>query len=162
WTAIADVVPSFPGVAAGVERLTEWAETARSAAERVPRTPETQTAILEKYLGLDSRDVAVRACVVGRDGHPGEDAAADPFAGLTDSCLYVGVGALIDAISTCAASVFSVRSVLYRARRGIDPTVLSVCVGVQQMMDGRRSFVAFTHDPATGAKQTVVAAVYGI
>ncbi len=30
------------------------------------------------------------------------------------------------------------------------------------MMDGERSFVAFTHDPATGARETVVAAVYGI
>jgi len=162
WTAIADVVAPFPGVAAGVERLTEWAETARSAAERVRLAPETQTAILEKYVGLGSCDVAVRACVVGRDGRPGEDDAADPFAGLTESFLYVGAGALIDSISACAASVFSVRSVLYRAQRGIDPSVLSVCVGIQTMMDGRRSFVAFTHDPATGARETVVAAVYGI
>ena len=30
------------------------------------------------------------------------------------------------------------------------------------MIDGERSFVAFTHDPATGARETVVAAVYGI
>jgi pyruvate,water dikinase len=162
WTAIADVVASFPGVGAGVERLTDWAERARRAAERVPLTPELQTAILEKYVGLGSHDVAVRACVVGRDGHPGEDDAADPFAGLTDSYLYVGASALIDSISACTASVFSVKSVLYRAQRGIDPTVLSVCVGIQQMMDGRRSFVAFTHDPATGARETVVAAVYGI
>ena len=121
WTAIADVVPPFPGVDAGVERLTTWAETARSAAERVPLTPETQTAILKKGVGLGLRDVAVRACVVGRDGQLGEDDAADPFAGLTDSYLYVGAGALIDRISACAASVFSVKSVLYRARRGIDP-----------------------------------------
>src|SRR6516165_6847714 len=142
WTAIADVVASFPGVGAGVERLTDWAERARRAAERVPLTPELQTAILEKYVGLGSHDVAVRACVVGRDGHPGEDDAADPFAGLTDSYLYVGAGALIDAVSSCTASLFSVRSVLYRARRGIDPRVLSVCVGIQQMMDGERSFVA--------------------
>jgi phosphohistidine swiveling domain-containing protein len=162
WTAIADVVASFPGVGADVERLTEWAETARSAAARVPLTPEMQIAILEKYVGLGSHDVAVRACVVGQNGHPGEDDAADPFAGLTDSHLYVGADALIDSISACAASVFSVRSVLYRAQRGIDPSILSVCVGIQKMMDGRRSFVAFTHDPATGASETVVAAVYGI
>ncbi len=162
WTAIADVVGTFPGVDAGAERLTSWAELARSAAERVPLTLEMQTEILQKYVGLGSHDVAVRACVVGRDGQPGEDDAADPFAGLTDSYLYVGAGALIDAISACAASVFSVRSVLYRARQGIDPSVLSVCVGIQQMIDGRRSFVAFTHDPATGVRQTVVAAVYGI
>ena len=162
WTAIADVVAPFPGVDAGVERLTTWAETARSAAERVPLTPETQTAILKKTIGLGLRDVAVRACVVGRNGHPGEDDAADPFAGLTDSYLYVGAGALSDRISACAASVFSVKSVLYRAHRGIDPSILGVCVGIQQMIDGRRSFVAFTHDPVTGARGTKVAAVYGI
>ena len=162
WKAIADVVGAFPGIGAGTERLTAWAETARSAAEQVPLTPEVETTILEKYVGLGSPDVAVRACVVGRGGHPGEDDATDPFAGLTDSYLYVGANALIDAVSACAASVFSVRSVLYRAQRGIDPSVLSVCVGIQQMMDGRRSFVAFTHDPATGAREPVVAAVYGI
>jgi rifampicin phosphotransferase len=162
WTTIAGAVGAFPGVGAGTERLTAWAETARSAAEQLPVTPETQAAIVEKYLALGAHDVAVRACVVGRDGHPGEDDAADPFAGLTDSYLYVGAGALIDAVSACAASVFSVRSVLYRAQRGIDPSVLSVCVGIQQMMDGRRSFVAFTHDPATGVRETVIAAVHGI
>ncbi len=162
WTAIADAVAAFPGVGAGVERLTAWAETARLAAERVPLTLEMQTEIWEKYFGLGLRDVAVRACVVGRDGHPGEDDAADPFAGLTDSHLYVGAGALIDGVTTCAASVFSVKSVLYRARRGIDPTALSVCVGIQQMMDGSSSFVAFTHDPVTGTRETLVAAVYGI
>ena len=162
WTAIADVVGTFPGVGAGVERLTTWAEAARSAAERMPLAPEIETEILEKYVGLGSHDVAVRACVVGRDGQPGEDDADDPFAGLTDSYLYVGAGTIIDAVSACAASLFSVRSVLYRAQRGIDSHTLSMCVGIQRMMDGERSFVVFTHDPATGAKETVVAAVYGI
>lgn len=162
WTTIADVVGPFPGIGAGVERLTTWAATSRSAAERVPLTPEMQAAIMDEYVRLGFHDVAVRACVVGRDGQPGEDDAADPFAGLTDSYLYVGAGALIDRISACAASAFSVKSVLYRAQRGIDPSILGVCVGIQQMIDGRRSFVAFTHDPVTGARGTTVAAVYGI
>lgn len=162
WTTVAEVVAPFPGVDASAERLTVWAETARSAAERVSLTTEMQSAILEKCSDLGLHDVAVRACVVGRDGHPGEDDAADPFAGLTDSYLYVGAGALIDRVSACAASVFSVKSVLYRAKRGIDPSILGVCVGIQQMIDGRRSFVAFTHDPVTGARGTTVAAVYGI
>lgn len=162
WTAIADEVGIFPGVSASVEKLTAWAEAARSAAERMRFMPETEIEIRDRYAALGSPDVAVRACVVGRDAQPGEDDAADPFAGLTDSYLYVGADALIDAVSTCTASLFSVRSVLYRARRGIDPRVLNICVGVQQMMDGERSFVAFTRDPATGARETVVAAVYGI
>ena len=107
WTAIADAIDTFPGVGAGVERLAEWADMARGAAERARLTPETQTAILDNYASLGSNEVAVRACVVGRRGQPGEDDAADPFAGLTDTCLYVGADALIDRISACAASLFS-------------------------------------------------------
>lgn len=162
WATIADVVGSFPGVGADVEALTAWAEAARSAAEHVRPVPAVKTEIRDRYTALGSPDVAVRACVVGRNTQPGEDDATDPFAGLTDSYLYVGADALIDAVCTCTASLFSVRSVLYRARRGIDPRVLSICVGIQQMMDGDRSFVAFTRNPSTGAKETVVAAVYGI
>ena len=162
WTAIADVVGAFPGVGAGVEKLTAWSEAARSAAEHMRLLPETETEIRDRYAALGSTDVAVRACVVGRHEQPGEDDATDPFAGLTESHLYVGADALLDAISACIASLFNLRSVLYRTRRGIDPRILSICVGVQQMMDGERSFVAFTHDPATGARGTVVAAVYGI
>lgn len=162
WAAIADVVPPFPGCGAGFGRLTSWADAARSAAERVPLSPETQTAILMKGIELGLRDVAVRACVVGRDGHLGEDDAADAFAGLTDSYLFVSANAVINRIAACAASVFSVESVLYRARRGIDPSGLDVCVGIQQMVDGRSSFVAFTHDPVTGLRGTNIAAVHGI
>lgn len=162
WTAIADAVGDFPGVGASVDTLTAWAKAARSAAEQLPLLPETEAELRDRYAALGSPDVAVRACVVGRHAQPGEDDGKDPFAGLTDSYLYVGADALIDAVSTCTASLFSVRSVLYRAQRGIDPRLLSICVGVQQMVDGRRSFVAFTHNPATGARETVVAAVHGI
>lgn len=162
WTAVADAVGPFPGIGASVEDLTAWADAARGAVEHVRLLPATEAEIRDRYAALGSADVAVRACVVGRHAQPGEDDANDPFAGLTDSYLYVGADALIDAVSSCMASLFSVRSVLYRARRGIDPRGLSICVGIQRMMDGERSFVAFTHDPATGARETVVAAVYGI
>ncbi len=162
WTAIADVAGAFPGVGAGVEELATWAEAARSAAARSPLLPQTEAEIRDRYAALGSPDVAVRACVIGRDDQPGEDDVTDPFAGLTDSYLYVGAESLIDAVRDCAASLFSVRSVLYRAQRGIDPRSLGICVGIQQMIDGERSFIAFTHNPANGARETVVAAVYGI
>ncbi|OBS01361.1 hypothetical protein A9W98_20595 [Mycobacterium gordonae] len=162
WTAIADSVSPFPGLGAGLERLTAWAQAARVAAERMCLTPHLKAEILQRFAGLGAGDVAVRACVVGRDGCPGEDDSTDAFAGLTDSYLYVDADTLIGRISDCAASVFSVRSVLYRSRRGIDARRLSVCVGIQQMAHGRRSFVAFTHDPATGSRGTVVAAVHGM
>jgi rifampicin phosphotransferase len=66
WTAIADVVGTFPGVGASVEKLTAWAEAARSAAEHMRLMPETETEIRDRYGALGSPDVAVRACVVGR------------------------------------------------------------------------------------------------
>ncbi len=162
WTAIADAVRPFPGVDADVKRLTEWAKAASGALQRVPLCPQVQGEILGEFDRLGVQDVAVRACAIGRGGCPGEDDATDAFAGLTESQLYVDADALLHSITVCAASIFSVRSVLYRARRGIDPRLLSVCVGIQRMIDGRRSFVAFTHDPATGARGTVVAAVHGI
>ena len=118
WTAIADVVATYPGVGAGVERLTAWAETARSAAERVPLTPGgVQTAILGIIQGsrLARRRSSRMRSRAGRP--PGRRRCRHLFAGLTDSHLYVSASALIDSISACAASVFSGRSVLYRAQR---------------------------------------------
>ena len=103
---------TFPGVGASAEKLTAWAEAARSAAEHLRLLPETETEIRDRCAALGSPDVAVRACVVGRHAQPGEDDAADPFAGLTDSYLYIGADTLIDAISACTASLFSVTILL--------------------------------------------------
>src|SRR5204863_6027596 len=46
--------------------------------------------------------------------------------------------------------------------RGIDPASTRVAVGVQRMVPGLRSFVAFTRDPRDGGERCVVAAGYGI
>src|SRR5690606_27811849 len=50
----------------------------------------------------------------------------------------------------------------YRALRGIDPTRARVAVGVQRMVPGTRSFVAFTRDPRDGSRHHVIAAAHGI
>ena len=71
----------FPGVDAGVERLTTWAETARSAAERMCLSAGNRSRILKNTLGLGSHDVAVRACVVGRNGTAGRRRRRRPVCG---------------------------------------------------------------------------------
>jgi rifampicin phosphotransferase len=108
--------------------------------------------------------VAVRACVVPRqgDGQLGEDSAADPFAGLSDSFLYVRRAEVASRVAACWASAFNPEAVLYRARRGMDPFAARVAVGVQRMVMGVRSFVAFTRNPLDGSPRCVIAAAYGI
>jgi pyruvate,water dikinase len=106
--------------------------------------------------GLDGGDLD------GGDFDGGEDGDSDPFAGLSDSFLYVGRGAVVRRVADCWASAFNAPAVLYRLRRGTDPAAARVAVGVQRMVDGRRSFVAFTRDPRDGTDRLVVAAAYGI
>ncbi|MGC5033620.1 PEP/pyruvate-binding domain-containing protein [Micromonospora sp. DT229] len=112
--------------------------------------------------------VAVRACVVpigngdSAEEQLGEDSAADPFAGLSDSFLYVRRDEVADRVADCWASAFNPEAVLYRTHRGMDPFAARVAVGVQRMVLGVRSFVAFTRDPRDGADRCVIAAAYGI
>ena len=108
--------------------------------------------------------VAVRACVVPEPGNHGlgEDSAADPFAGLSDSFLYVRHEDVADRVAACWASAFNPEAVLYRQHRGLDPLAARVAVGVQRMVMGVRSFVAFTRDPLDGSPKCVIAAAHGI
>jgi phosphohistidine swiveling domain-containing protein len=101
--------------------------------------------------------VAVRACAIGT-----EDSADDPYAGLTDSFLYVGRDRIAERVADCWASAFTSEGVAYRAAKGLDPLTTRVAVGIQRMVMGTRSLVAFTRDPRDGSERTVIAAAYGI
>ncbi|MBO2457843.1 PEP/pyruvate-binding domain-containing protein [Actinomadura violacea] len=112
--------------------------------------------------GSGGGTVAVRAFAVpGPDG-AAEDSAGDPFAGLSDSFLYVRRDGLLEAVARCWASAFKAEAVRYREFRGLDPAAARVAVGVQRMVPGGRSFVAFTRDPRDGARRHVIAAAHGI
>jgi rifampicin phosphotransferase len=149
---------------ADLEGLRGWAAATREAiqARGLPDDLAAEAlAAFDEICGHDGQ-AAVRACVVDPTGRFAEDGADDPFAGLTDSFLYVGRDALLDRVVAALASLFSEPSVLYRHRRGIDLGALAVSVGIQEMVAGRRSVVAFTRDPITGARTTVIAAAHGI
>lgn len=146
------------------QAVRDWSARA-VAAVRALTVPEPVAhavfAAFDDVVGPDGL-AAVRACVVPGAGGAGEDSASDPFAGMSDSFLYVPRADLLDRIVECWASAYKAEAVFYRLHRGSDPGAARVAVGVQQMVFGASSFVAFTRDPRDGAARHVIAAAYGI
>lgn len=125
---------------------------------------EQQQQILNGFDKLFNADtlVSVRASIVGSKKEESEDSATNPFAGMSESFLYVPRAQVCDRVKHCWASGFSQESLLYRHSQGMDLMGFSVAVGVQQMVMGERSFVIFTCDPKTAAKDIIIIAGYGI
>jgi rifampicin phosphotransferase len=160
-------VPANPSASA----IEDWAGR-RRAAIIAGGVPASLAAAIEdgfdRLLGRHGL-AAVRACVVGtrhpggRDGEEAdEDGADDPFAGMSDSFLYVGRADVIRRVAECWASAYNAHAVRYRLHRGVPLDAVRVAVGVQRMAEAHRSFVVFTRDPRNGADRRVVGAAYGI
>ncbi len=164
FPASEQTVAAFPGPGATSEELVDWAAAARERIRAGGVPPVLEERILSGIDELAGGDglVAVRACVAAAADGSGEDGADDPFAGLSDSFLYVGRDAVLARIVDCWVSAYNPEAVLYRVRRGVDPTAVRVAVGVQRMVPGVRSFVVFTRDPRSGADRRVIAAAHGI
>nr|BFE70770.1 phosphoenolpyruvate synthase [Actinoplanes digitatis] len=165
--AFAELTPAatpLPGPHADTSALIAWAGVNRDRVRGGGLPAGLAEQVLAGFDAIAGEDglVAVRACVVAAADGTGEDGADDPFAGLSDSYLYVGRHAVPARIVDCWASAYNPEAVLYRVRRGLDPAAVRVAVGVQRMVLGTRSFVAFTRDPRTGADRRVIAAAHGI
>ncbi|TNE95566.1 MAG: hypothetical protein EP326_14765 [Deltaproteobacteria bacterium] len=106
--------------------------------------------------------VSVRSSMVAEQKEFSEDSKDHAFAGMSESFLYVKRESLLDRIKDCFASGYSHQVLIYRHSQNIDFLDFSVAVGVQRMIFGERSFVMFTCDPNTLAKNTLVVAGYGI
>jgi pyruvate,water dikinase len=110
----------------------------------------------------DASLVSVRASTVGHILEESEDSANNPFAGMSESFLYVPRYQVPEKIKQCWGSGFSQESLIYRHAQGMNLLGFGVAVGVQQMVFGERSFVLFTADPKTAARDQVIVAGYGI
>ena len=156
-------LPAAPAVT-DADGVRAWSSAAGTAVAdlRVPdELAERALAGFDEVVGPGGL-AAVRACVVAAPGQPGEDDVADPYAGMSDSFLYVPRDDLLTRIVACWASAYKPEAVLYRLRRGGDPTAARVAVGIQRMALGTRSFVVFTRDPRDGGHRHVIAAAHGI
>jgi rifampicin phosphotransferase len=146
------------------EAVRAWSAKAGAAAASLTVPEPLAGQVLAAFDAMAGPDglVAVRACVVPSADQPGEDDGSDPFAGMSDSFLYVPRADLLARVVDCWASAYKAQAVSYRLRRGADPAATRVAVGVQHMVMGARSFVAFTRDPIDMGDRHVIAAAYGI
>jgi pyruvate, water dikinase len=84
---------------------------------------------LSASYGESETDVAVRCSATGKELPPA------PFGGQQESHLNVrGRDALLAAVRSCMASLFTDRAIAYRAERGIDHRRVGISVGVQKMV----------------------------
>lgn len=129
----------------------------------LPLDRETERAILATFDRhfRPGALVAVRASTVGRRDGEGEDSADNPFAGISETFLFVPRSQLLDRVRLCWTSGFGQEALLYRHAQGLDLLGASVAVAVQEMVVGERSFVLFTCDPKTAAREAVIVAGFG-
>jgi len=140
------------------------AEKIQAVFHKIELTSTQQDGILAAFDRQFDADalVSVRASTVGHKIEESEDSVDNPFAGMSESFLYVKRDEVCDKIKTCWGSGFSQESLVYRQVQGMDLLGFGVAVGVQKMVFGERSFVLFTADPKTAAKDQVIVAGYGI
>jgi len=102
---------------------------------------------------INHLDVAVRSSATS------EDLPSASFAGRMESFLNIsGEKQLLDAVHRCYASLFTDRAIKYRHDMGFENMDIAISVGVQQMVrsDKASSGVAFTIDPDSGFRNTIV------
>ncbi len=137
-------------------RLDELCHRMRSLVAKAGVEDTVRDQILAAYRRLGSNVVvAVRSSATGEDGR---DAS---FAGMNRTITNVaGEDALIDAVRSCWASLFSPRVLSYRSSRKFssDP---AMAVVVQQMVAPEQAGVAFTKDPSNGEDHIVIEAAFG-
>lgn len=112
---------------------------------------EVRAPLLDAYRRLAAPAVAVRSSGTA------EDLATASFAGQHDTILNVaGDEALLAALRTCWASLWSPRAVAYRRQRGWDERQLALAVVVQAMVPAEWAGVLFTADPVSGRRDRVI------
>jgi pyruvate, water dikinase len=145
----------------GPGELADVAERARRLVESQPLPAWLSDAVAAAHARLEVRTgrrgdgllVAVRSSAVGEDGH------AASFAGQYETYLGVaGIESVLDHVRRCWASGYSAHALEYRRRFGGAGPLRAhdLAVGVLELVDARSAGVAFTLDPVSGDRGTLV------
>ena len=120
--------------------------------------PDIAEDIKAAYVILRHSPVAVRSSATS------EDLPEASFAGQQESYLNViGDAHLLESIKQCWASLWTPRSINYRARQGIDNSSVSMAVLVQEMIPAEVAGVMFTANPLKkDSSEIVINASYGL
>ncbi len=131
-----------------------------AAFERAQLPPRIGAALTQAYTGLGDglQPVAVRSSATA------EDLPELSFAGQQETFLNVrGARALSHAVVRCWASLWAQRAVIYRREHDVPDAAVAMAVVVQIMVPAETAGVAFTANPATGARdELVVEAGFGL
>ena len=112
--------------------------------------------VAEGHSGLVARIGRADPAVAVRSSAIGEDGAETSFAGQHETILDVrGVDAIADAVLDCWRSASSDRAQAYRAEHGITAPP-RVGVLVQELVPAEAAAIAFSVDPVTGDRDTIV------
>ncbi|HEU4729417.1 MAG TPA: phosphoenolpyruvate synthase, partial [Kofleriaceae bacterium] len=141
-----------------VAALSRTAQEIRDRVARAPLPSDIEAALLAAYDALSDQyrepatDVAVRSSATA------EDLPGASFAGQHESYLDVrGRAAVIDAVRSCMASLFTDRAIVYRSERGYAHRAVALSVGVQKMVrsDLACAGVIFTLDTESGFRDVL-------
>lgn len=119
--------------------------------------------ILKAYFSLDEGLVR-HAMVAVRSSATAEDLPTASFAGQQATFLNVqGEANLIEKVKEAWASLFTARSIFYRATNKFDHFKVKIAVPVQRMVESDASGIMFTIDPVTNEKDVIVIeAIHGL
>jgi rifampicin phosphotransferase len=122
---------------------------ARFEAAEVPGA--IAAAVAKAYAELGGGPVAVRSSATA------EDLPGAAFAGQQDTYLNVlGEPAVLAAVRSCWASLWTDRAIAYRRGRGIESGEVRIAVVVQRMVQAETAGVMFTADPVSGDRERIV------
>ncbi len=124
--------------------------------------PDTPDAALAEAVGEALAVLGDPPFVAVRSSARSEDGAANAFAGVLESFLFVPPGRLAERVRDVRQSGASPRAQAYRAMKGLDGTPEVPAVVIQRLVDAEASGVAFSADPVTGADVVVVSAARGL
>jgi pyruvate,water dikinase len=102
--------------------------------------------------------------VAVRSSATAEDLPEASFAGQQETYLNVqGENDLITKVRECWASLFTERAIYYRHNQGFDHFKVGLAAVVQRMIESEKSGIAFSIDPVTNNKSTImIEAIYGL
>ncbi len=127
---------------------------------------DLKTEILVAYRRLSAGYKSKNLSVAVRSSATAEDRPDASFAGQQETFLHVrGEKELLSAVKRCIASLFTARSLSYRADKKIPESSLALSVGVQKMVrsDLGASGVIFTIDTESGFRSVVlINAIFGL
>lgn len=137
-----------------LEKITALSEYLRGRLEGEPLPDDVNQEILAAHAELSGADSNPPLAV--RSSATTEDATDASFAGLQDTYLWtIGAEATLQRVRSCWASLYSVPSIAYRRKQGLQESGVAMAVVVQRMVNAHKAGVMFTRSPLTGDRSVI-------